>query len=127
VSAAGTSPPPPVYSSELVALQRENRELREALGTRPVIEQAKGALIWRFGLSDDAAFAVLRRWSQNSNVKLHTIADVLVNVVCRGDTSRPRVGELASWVSEQMGEQAVARMGEQEAEPVGEPQPVPAG
>jgi len=103
VSAAGTSPPQAVCRSELVALRRENSQLREALVTRAVIEQAKGALIWRFRLSDDAAFALLKRWSQNSNVKVRTVADVLVNVVCRGETTdRSRSMELAGRLREEM-------------------------
>jgi hypothetical protein len=105
VSAAGTSPPQAVYTSELAALRRENSQLREALGTQPVIEQAKGALIWRFRLSDDAAFALLKRWSQSSNVKLHTVADILVNVVCRGDTTaQPWTSGLADWLREEVRE-----------------------
>lgn len=41
-------------------------QLRYALGTRAVIEQAKGALMHAYGLSADAA---LRRYSQDHNVK----------------------------------------------------------
>jgi hypothetical protein len=111
VRAAGTAPQQPVCTPEIAALRRENSQLREALGTRAVIEQAKGALIWRFRLSDDAAFALLRRWSQSSNVRLHTVADILVNVVCRGETTqRTWASELADWLRAE----------------VAEPQPVPA-
>jgi hypothetical protein len=99
VRAGSTAPQQPVCTPENAELRRENSQLREALGTRAVIEQAKGALIWRFRLSDDAAFALLRRWSQSSNVKLHTVADILVNVVCRGETTHRRwASELADWL-----------------------------
>jgi AmiR/NasT family two-component response regulator len=67
-----------VYA-EMEMLRRENAHLRGLAHRRAVIEQAKGALILRYGLDDDAAFAVLRRWSQNSNVKLHTIAQTLID------------------------------------------------
>ena len=103
--AAGTvAPQHSVQPPEVAALRRENSQLREALGHRAVIEQAKGALIWRFRISDDAAFALLRRWSQSSNVKLHTIADVLVNVVCRGTAPQGPACELADWLRAEVGE-----------------------
>jgi hypothetical protein len=65
-----------------------------------VIEQAKGALMLRYGLDQDAAFAVLKRWSQDSNIKLHTIADTLVNSVCRDDPPPPANPDLAHWLGE---------------------------
>jgi hypothetical protein len=104
VTAAEAAPREHLCIPEVAALRLENSQLREALGSRAVIEQAKGALIWRFALSDEAAFAVLRRWSQSSNVKLHTLADTLVNVVCRGDTSRTGMVELADWLRAQVSE-----------------------
>ncbi len=55
---------------EVAALRAENEQLWRAIRSRALIEQAKGALILRYGLDDAAAFAVLRRWSQDSNVKL---------------------------------------------------------
>jgi hypothetical protein len=64
---------------KVAALAHENENLRVAIDSRAVIEQAKGALILRYGLDHEAAFAVLKRWSQDSNVKLHTIAERLVN------------------------------------------------
>jgi len=103
VSAAGATEQETVDRHEVDALRLENSQLREAVANRAVIDQAKGALMWRFGLSDDAAFAVLKRWSQTSNVKLHTVADTLVNGVCRGGTSRPPMTELADWLREQVG------------------------
>lgn len=133
MSTAGSLPPRPACTSELAALHRENRELRDALVTRPVIEQAKGALMWRFRLSDEAAFAVLRRWSQDSNIKLHTVADVLVNVVARGDANGTRMSELARWLGEQMSQHVAEQVGERTSERgecvgerVGLPEPVPA-
>lgn len=48
------------------------------LATLPVIEQAKGALMMTYGLTDDAAFAVLRAHSQNRNVKLRELAAELI-------------------------------------------------
>jgi ANTAR domain len=89
---------------EIAVLRRENDRLRQTIDSRAVIEQAKGALILRYGLDDGAAFAVLSRWSQNSNVKLHTIADTLINVVCRRTPDRPGDRELAAWLEAQVHE-----------------------
>jgi GAF domain-containing protein len=53
-------------------------QLTEALDSRAVIDQATGIVMARSGLTADEAFAVLARQSQNTNVKLHTVASRLV-------------------------------------------------
>lgn len=54
-------------------------QLEEALKTRDVIGQAKGILMERRGLNAGEAFDVLRRASQNLNVKLNTVAAALAD------------------------------------------------
>jgi len=54
------------------------RQLREALDSRAVIEQAKGVLMGREGIDADAAFDQLRTWSQTRNIKLREIAKQIV-------------------------------------------------
>jgi len=54
------------------------KNLTAALDSRAVIEQAKGVLIARHGLSDDEAFTQLRRRSQDANRKLRAIAAEIV-------------------------------------------------
>ena len=54
-------------------------ELRQALASRAVIEQAKGILIGVHGLEPDSAFDHLRRTSQNRNIKLRDVAVVIVD------------------------------------------------
>ncbi len=56
-----------------------NDQLQEALGSRAVIEQAKGMLMTQRGYSADEAFNVLRRSSQHRNIKLREIAGVVVD------------------------------------------------
>ncbi|MGI5224832.1 ANTAR domain-containing protein [Actinoallomurus sp. CA-142502] len=51
--------------------------LRKALDTRTIIGQATGILMARRGLSADEAFEVLVRGSQNHNVKLARLAELL--------------------------------------------------
>jgi hypothetical protein len=52
-------------------------QLRRALDTRDVIGQAKGILMQRRGISADEAFELLRRTSQELNVKLAELAHTL--------------------------------------------------
>ena len=52
--------------------------LQARLGTLPVIEQAKGIVMAQQGCGPDEAFEVLRRASQQTNVKLHVLAALIV-------------------------------------------------
>jgi hypothetical protein len=52
-------------------------QLRKALDTRDVIGQAKGILMNRRGIDADEAFELLRRTSQDLNVKLAELAETL--------------------------------------------------
>jgi GAF domain-containing protein len=52
--------------------------LRRAIDTRHVIGQAQGILMQRFDIDDIQAFSVLRRLSQDRNVKLRLIAQEIV-------------------------------------------------
>jgi hypothetical protein len=52
-------------------------QLRQALATRDVIGQAKGILMHRRGISADDAFDLLRRTSQDLNIKLAELAHTL--------------------------------------------------
>ena len=49
-------------------------QLQQALISRAVIDQAKGALRWQHGYTAEKAFAALVERSQRRNVKLHLIA-----------------------------------------------------
>ena len=56
---------------------------------REMIEQAKGILMLGYGLDADAAFAMLRWWSRNRNVKVRDIAERLIEVARQGHMSHP--------------------------------------
>jgi AmiR/NasT family two-component response regulator len=62
----------------VVALAEENAQLRHALASRVVIEQAKGVLSERFGIDVAEAFDVLRRSARNHRVRLHELAERVV-------------------------------------------------
>lgn len=59
-------------------LERERVQFREALSSRDLIGQAKGILMERYGLDEDAAFALLTRYSRTSNQALRGVAADLV-------------------------------------------------
>lgn len=67
-------------ASERDRLRRENDLLKTALDARATIEQAKGILIALSGVTAETAFSVLRRLSQDSNVKVRVVAAELVAV-----------------------------------------------
>lgn len=64
----------------VVALSKEVRDLRASARMRAVIEQAKGVLVERHGISLDEAFARLRTMSQEHNVRLVEVAATVVGV-----------------------------------------------
>ncbi|TDD67430.1 ANTAR domain-containing protein [Jiangella aurantiaca] len=53
-------------------------QLEQALATRSVIDQAVGILMAQQRCAADQAFALLRKHSQNNNLKLRTVAERLV-------------------------------------------------
>ncbi|MDT7798847.1 MAG: hypothetical protein QOI78_2280, partial [Actinomycetota bacterium] len=57
----------------------EATHLRKAVESRDVIGQAKGILMQRRGITADEAFDVLRRASQELNVKLADLARTLAD------------------------------------------------
>jgi AmiR/NasT family two-component response regulator len=56
-----------------------SEQLQNALTSRIAIEQAKGVLAERTGLSMDAAFNALRRHARDHNLKLTAVAKDVVN------------------------------------------------
>ncbi|MGW6646462.1 ANTAR domain-containing protein [Streptomyces iakyrus] len=79
VSAAAPAAP----ASSAVALERAERlhvleeeveQLRQAIASRPVIDQARGILMATHGCTSDEAWHILRETSQLSNTKLRDVA-----------------------------------------------------
>jgi two-component system, response regulator PdtaR len=63
---------------ELEALREEAESLAEALSARKVIERAKGLLMAKENLTEDEAFARLRKASQVSGRPLKVVAEAVV-------------------------------------------------
>ena len=70
-----------VNTQTLADARKLSTDLAQALGTRDVIGQAKGALIAQGAPNEDAAFAMLVSASQRSQTKLHDVARQLIESV----------------------------------------------
>lgn len=81
---AGPEPAPPAPSAvaleraeQLHLLRAEVEQLRQAIASRPVIDQARGILMATHSCTSEEAWTILRTTSQLSNTKLRTIAAAL--------------------------------------------------
>jgi AmiR/NasT family two-component response regulator len=61
--------------------QAEIQDLRAALDSRPIIDQAKGILMARHGCSAEAAFQMLRLASMRDNRRVRDLAAAIVDSV----------------------------------------------
>jgi GAF domain-containing protein len=67
------------HAAVALATATSESSLWRAIDARKLIGQAQGILMERFDLTDDQAFAVLRRYSQDNNVKLRDVAQRLID------------------------------------------------
>ena len=72
-----------VQASELGEERETNEQLRTALTSRIIIEQAKGVLAEARGITVDEAFDVLRKHSRDHNARIHDVAAAVVNLHMR--------------------------------------------
>ena len=72
-----------VQAWELDRQCRVNEQLREALDSRIVIEQAKGVLAAERRISVDEAFEVLRRHARSHSASLRSVAEAVVTLGLR--------------------------------------------
>lgn len=68
------------HAANALAVSQQLTTLHAALQTRQAIGVAQGLLMQRYGLTLDQAFEVLRRYSQDRNIKLRDVARQLVRV-----------------------------------------------
>lgn len=74
------------HAATALAYARQVGQLQEAVQTRQLIGQAVGVVMERFGLDEARAFGFLTRLSQDTNIKLRTVAQQLLD-----ETSADRV------------------------------------
>ncbi|MDX3452040.1 ANTAR domain-containing protein [Streptomyces sp. ME02-8801-2C] len=66
------------HNATAARLEQENTQLRHAIESHAVVDQALGVLIAVHRIPPDAGFDVLREVSQHTNIKLHTVAEALI-------------------------------------------------
>jgi AmiR/NasT family two-component response regulator len=62
----------------LAALETENEQLRIALDSRIILEQAKGAISARSGVTPDVAFELMRGLARSQRREIHGYAAEIV-------------------------------------------------
>ena len=67
------------HASVALANARQEASLWQAIDARKLVGQAQGILMERFDVDSDQAFAVLRRYSQDHNIKLRDVAQRLID------------------------------------------------
>lgn len=67
------------HASIAVATARNEETLHQAVDARKLVGQAIGILMERFDVDDDRAFAILKRYSQDTNTKLRDVAQHLID------------------------------------------------
>jgi AmiR/NasT family two-component response regulator len=80
---------------ELAAARSEAGSLAEALAARKAIERAKGLLMEKDGLTEQVAFARLRRASQVSGKPLRIVAEALIATFETGSDGSAQAGPAA--------------------------------
>src|SRR5213080_3504000 len=92
-SANSSAEPDEALAALVAKLRAELTGVRTAMRNRAVIEQAKGVLVERLGISPDEGFDHLVRLSQRANIKLIEVAAAIVGTTAP-DPASPDVTEL---------------------------------
>ncbi|WP_406131353.1 ANTAR domain-containing protein [Streptomyces sp. NBC_00989] len=74
---------------DVARLRQENAELRQAIDSRAMVDQAVGVLIATYGIPAAVGFEVPREVSPHTNSKLRRVAEALIGCVL-GRPSRSR-------------------------------------
>ncbi|MEV6026050.1 ANTAR domain-containing protein [Streptomyces sp. NPDC052036] len=75
-------------------LRVENRQLKRAVSSHALVDQAIGAVIVLGRIRQDEAWGVLRDVSQRTNTKLSLIAEHVLKFAQGGDLPQPELDEL---------------------------------
>lgn len=67
------------HASVALARLRHEQDLWKAVDARHLIGMAQGILIERYSINPEQSFSVLRRYSQNNNMKLAVVAQLVVD------------------------------------------------
>lgn len=73
-----------VAVKQLDGMRRLAGQLEQAMASRAVIEQAKGVIMALRGIPEHEAFEVLRKTSQDRNIKVRVLAEQVIGGVVQG-------------------------------------------
>ncbi|MBZ9643041.1 ANTAR domain-containing protein [Streptomyces sp. PSKA30] len=76
---------PPDATDQVQALQDEVAQLKEALASRAVVDQAIGMMVALGRVTPDQGWAVLKQVSQHTNIKLRNVAELILIWGRRGE------------------------------------------
>lgn len=67
-----------VNYQEIIKLERQIKELQEALETRKLVERAKGILMETLGISEAEAFRRIQKQSMNKRISMRQVAEAII-------------------------------------------------
>ncbi|MET7651427.1 MULTISPECIES: ANTAR domain-containing protein [unclassified Streptomyces] len=100
--------PDSTRNATVACLEQENAQLRQAVGSHAVVDQAIGVLVAVHRIPPAAGFEVLREVSQHTNIKLHTVAEALIGWALGQPLPEP--------VGRELGESVQRHSGQEDAE-----------
>ena len=74
----GPGPDPDADSDQIFRLQEQVRQLKEAVVSHAVVDQAIGVIIVLGGVTPDEGWIVLKEVSQHTNIKLRNVAETIL-------------------------------------------------
>lgn len=66
-----------------------------------VVEQAKGAVMLRYGVSSSESLAAMSRWAQEADITLPDVAHALVKGICQGRIT-PETRGTVRWLEQRL-------------------------
>lgn len=74
----GPGPDPDADSDQIFRLQEQVRQLKEAVVSHAVVDQAIGVIIVLGRVTPDEGWSVLKEVSQHTNIKLRNVAETIL-------------------------------------------------
>lgn len=68
---------------------------------RVVVEQAKGAIMLRYGVSSYEALAAMARWAREAHVTIEDVAHALIKGICQGRVT-PEIQGMVRWLEQRL-------------------------
>ncbi|MER5201327.1 ANTAR domain-containing protein [Streptomyces sp. NPDC002755] len=90
-------------------LEQENAQLRYAVGSHAVVDQAIGVLVVIHRIPPAEGFEVLREVSQHTNIKLHAVAEMVIAWALGQPLSQTLGHELGEAVKRRSGQDAAGQ------------------